>query len=616
MNQQEKHTQLLVQIAEIREMLSHAATQDLVWHCRRIMMQHPREVAKSTGLKSPYRQTQYLLGLLLTTSEPETEAEPLSNSEWQRLYALLEAVAGSYVDAQLPPLEEIESAPEMFRRRYAVALPAFVQHFHTGFLAQPDQILDRARAYLAPFDDELSTVVGVSGTDAVRMAEWIAARVPEQFDEAVRRYGAWKALHDPFRRGEKSLEQTILEMKRLHGKGELPPPEDPLAIRLGDLAAAFSEGAATAFWSLFVSRRGSATFTYFDDPNPADLAPLVAVSNEIALCPTANPLYSAVLLRLSRVLMDGPRRNAFLRRRDAVLEEQAERALGVLFDGEAEFFRSAYESPDAHHEHDLLVFWQRHLLVVEAKASPPATPFRDPERAFVRVQRAFRGDGGIQKAFDQAARLMRGLAKGERVRLYDRKGRLLRTVLADTLDTVHAICVTADDFGVLAVDLSLLLEKDPDLPYPWAVNIHSLESFIQAIRRKGWGPTEFVRYLEQRKGLHGHISNRDELEIAGMFIRHGNLPAPTAHPDAYFLIDPAYSQIFDDVYMERVGGREPDLATRPGPVMTDLRTALLQDMQSPRESVAIGRGKLSGANRNHPCPCGSGKKWKNCCGRA
>lgn len=47
----------------------------------------------------------------------------------------------------------------------------------------------------------------------------------------------------------------------------------------------------------------------------------------------------------------------------------------------------------------------RTVIVVEAKASPPVEPFRDPDRAFVRVRHAFRSDRGIEHAFEQGRRI-------------------------------------------------------------------------------------------------------------------------------------------------------------------------------------------------------------------
>ncbi|MEW5984555.1 MAG: anaerobic sulfatase maturase [Acidobacteriota bacterium] len=50
-----------------------------------------------------------------------------------------------------------------------------------------------------------------------------------------------------------------------------------------------------------------------------------------------------------------------------------------------------------------------------------------------------------------------------------------------------------------------------------------------------------------------------------------------------------------------------------------IRLAELERLGRPREDLmpelaAAGQGKASGATRNDPCPCGSGRKYKKCCG--
>jgi hypothetical protein len=67
---------------------------------------------------------------------------------------------------------------------------------------------------------------------------------------------------------------------------------------------------------------------------------------------------------------------------------------------DAEHYPQCYEQPDSHFEHDHVVIWQRTLFVFESKASPPPEPFRDPNKAYERIRRAFRSGTGIQAAFN------------------------------------------------------------------------------------------------------------------------------------------------------------------------------------------------------------------------
>lgn len=143
--------------------------------------------------------------------------------------------------------------------------------------------------------------------------------------------------------------------------------------------------------------------------------------------------------------------------------------------------------------------------------------------------------------------------------------------MPNEVDNTYGVCITADDFGVLAVDLSLLLEKQPSDEFPWAVNIFDLESFFYALRHKGWGPEEFCSYLDQRSKLHGRTANSDELELAGAFLKHGTLPQPP-NDNTRLVIHPEYSDVFDELYAEQRGGPTASVSAQ-GPMQISDATA-------------------------------------------
>jgi len=166
-------------------------------------------------------------------------------------------------------------------------------------------------------------------------------------------------------------------------------------------------------------------------------------------------------------------------------------------------------------------------LPIEAKAAPPTEPFRDPDKAFVRLRDAFRADKGIQKALVQANRIVRKLKAGDLVPLYDARSRDVGRLLPDPSKLPIAVCVTRDDFGSLATNLALLLEKDTADSYPWAVNIIDLSNLAEAGSYFNWGPAEFRKYLEQRIMLHGKVFSDDDLDYAGYFMMHDGFDSAT-----------------------------------------------------------------------------------------
>jgi len=175
------------------------------------------------------------------------------------------------------------------------------------------------------------------------------------------------------------------------------------------------------------------------------------------------------------------------------------------------------------------------------------------------------------------------------------------------------MCVTRDDFGPLAIDLSLLLKKDKLAPYPWAINIIDLGTLLEAWGYLGWGPEKLCEYLDSRVLLNGRVFASDELEIAGFFIKHGGLSTLLQGTYDRAFIDPTYSSVFDRIYLARHGGEPVEYAPTE-PIVRDLREAVAdlsrdRDGRGPTPVVPRKQG------RNERCACGSGRKYKNCCGK-
>lgn len=131
----------------------------------------------------------------------------------------------------------------------------------------------------------------------------------------------------------------------------------------------------------------------------------------------------------------------------------------------------------------------------------------------------------------------------EIVRLFDDAGDEVGQLVPTTSRFTACACVTRDDFGAIATNLSLLLEKPPGDAYPWAVNIVDLSTLAEAWEYFKWGSQELREYLKQRLSLHGKV----------------------------------------------IGGYELVL------------------VDSNHQASRVGR--------NQRCPCGSGRKYKKCCGQ-
>ena len=379
-------------------------------------------------------------------------------------------------------------------------------------------------------------------------------------------------------------------------------------ITFAELEAKFPS-AAHSYWREFtIARGGGPEVQYPTDPSVFDNRPLIRMDEGTVFCTDANTLFLAVLKRAEETLLCGPLKEKYLRARDKSLEREIVQVARVLLGQNAKIWSGVFESPGSQHEHDVIAVDDHLCIVFEAKASPPRAPLRDPEKAFQRIQDSFRAS--IQKAYEQGNRIVSRLKKGEVVQLYNESGQEIGELMPNESRFIACACVTRDDFGPLATNLSLLLDKMSDDSYPWAVNIIDLSTLAEAWGYFKWGSSELRDYLEQRLNLHGKVFGGYELEYAGCFVEHGSLPG-LRQQDAIVQLSPNYSDVFDRIYRHIYYGAPHVVINHKTPVLTDLR-----------RSLALGQPvfvdtfhPVTKVGRNEPCPCGSGQKYKKCCGR-
>jgi hypothetical protein len=224
----------------------------------------------------------------------------------------------------------------------------------------------------------------------------------------------------------------------------------------------------------------------------------------------------------------------------------------------------------------------------------------------------------VQHAYEQARNVVDAIESSDApVPLYSDSGSEICRIDRRTIDASYVICTTLESFGPLSVDLTELLERRGDGPYPWVVNVYDLEWIADAFEDRQLCGPPFLRFLQERQAGHGRLISDDELNIVGKFIFDGHLPIPK--PAEIMLVND-YADLFDDLYFKKHGIARNSLADAvPGGANIDLRASLASDepvwVNEPRNKnrhPVLGR-KIG---RNERCPCGSGVKYKKCCGAA
>ena len=557
------HKELVAEVAKLKRVTSDLTIEDIINFVAMEQRHFIERKEKHKSLSSPLRQGMYLLAISCHQNEPE-EAKVLDEGKLEQLITILNSIFNKYAFAYFPEQrEQIEGLSEKWHKDRQVAMPAFIGYFSSGFKISTEQIKSWISFYYRGFEERIIEKFGISQNEMLDVGDFFESKIIQNFTEMSDVISKLKAHQAKFNKqvdegndfAIKELKENP-ELKALiekfhHGTNEI------YSVKASELEEQFGIKVKESILEHFTTIRGrSEEITYITDDNPVALKPLCSVDGEKLYFVINNSFYQSIINNVENFLSKGKKANSFLKARDKRLEEKTVEQFRRILPDSSEFYVSAFETDKAHFEHDLVIVHNENLLIVEAKASPPREPLRDPSKAFTRINHHFKGNAGIQKAYNQAHSLEKNLRDNGFVDLYDEKGNHLRHLTSAQLSNVYCICITRDDFGALATDLSLLLDKRSEDSYPWAINITDLEFMLDGFLHLNMGLRDLYEYLDKRKLLHGKVFGTDELEFAGAFLKYGGLDCFVNNEANFIPLDISESNVFDDIYMAKVGGQE------------------------------------------------------------
>jgi hypothetical protein len=179
------YDQLILKTEELRDLLRKSSTESIVGMCAAFSFR--RLVSGKDGQKliSPGRQPNFLLGLMLSTDEPE-RPDQFGKEDWDTAENLLNDIFSTYAWMFWPKPEEVGSLTESWKQAREVAMPAFLHYFNTGLLASVEQVQDRIKRYLCPFDVEIKSLMGISASEALTIANFIMKDLQHALDKVVK----------------------------------------------------------------------------------------------------------------------------------------------------------------------------------------------------------------------------------------------------------------------------------------------------------------------------------------------------------------------------------------------------------------------------------------------
>jgi hypothetical protein len=582
---------------------------------------HAVQVDKSNVPDGFFFKWRYVWALHLSNPFSEAELEDDSKNLFNSIDKLIEEIFNVYMFGAVQEPGRSRGSEEEFLTRLGLALKVR----EPDILGFPEQMRSWALTRLQPFNDSyflptfglrfeeiMTWLDSLIGTSESRLNAWVADLVSIMSDV--------KPLQAEFASGRLDVESARnkgAELKiseRLDSNGRQSERIQVFSVhevRMG-LAPSVVEKLAQHFGI----RPGEVApqYGFPHDENPLEYKTFVTLPGDTLYFLDPANVYRVVAKTFEKdILANDLLRDRYLRNRDRETERLVTENMRKVFPSAAIYPNYYFEKGS--HEKDLFVQEGNTVILIECKNSRVRT-FKGTAVDLLNFQRDFKHS--VQFGYEQAIDVKRRILESEEVTFFDEKGNPYFSVKRSEVENIYILCVTINPRGPFGTDLSYELEKSESEPFPLAVSLFDLDTICKHINK----PEQFIGYLHARERLHGRVHTGDELNYAGYFLQRGNLELA----DHTFIGDD-FSGIFDRRWYKEKGVEveepsNPPVATsmirKGNRVIIEHSTGRKEVLKVPPWMIENATGKppikMKGSERNKRCPCGSGRKLKNCCG--
>jgi hypothetical protein len=577
----------------------------------------------------------YICGLIASRPLPHVKIEPGDSGNLEHVLALTDQLFNEYTTLWItrPSLGGSREVGEV--QRYGAGLTSFLSALHQPKLGSTEQFIQFTLEQFEAFDDRfLIPQKGITTRQCVDVFLAITNRVRAQYEACVEDFaGIMKPAMESWKQfcvGEITLDEARRRAMREPLSGERLNDNASkfmasFTVSKGDFLSDFPQSVLDAFFAIFSFEPGSINkgFRYPTDLNELDVKPLMQLEAERSYVTEVTRVFLALPIALSQMLTSSKHVQSFFKHRDQLAQRKTAELLGKVFPNDTIIEEAYYGyDNDMEFETDLLIPYGRTLLICEVKAKA----LRDPlytEGNIQKIEKDFQVS--IQAAYSQALRTRNYILSQESASFVDKKRRPLAVLRRDELDDYLLMVVTAESFGSLATDLSFLLEKERDDPYPMTISLFDLELLVTRLN----SPDKFLDYASQRRQLHGSVYTNDELDFAGYYLRYGNLDfSAQLKGRGVLVLDGSFARVFDEDWYEAHGFKIEKGSEANGPYFSVIKrhgdeiTLGVEGLPETFETIRLDEetttksiSRRKRPRRNAPCPCGSGKKYKKCCGK-
>lgn len=585
------------------------------------------DLISKTGLDSPDKQLPYLVGLLMSTDyiadnftdshtalkhyekieenniekrieQYKNEEKEIQNyvEEIKELYSMIPKITYKYMNSFFDvPTDTIDN--EWIKKR-EVCLPVFLAYFNMGGMRYAEQLEERIKEWFSPFDDIIKERFGFNINNLLDLYQYTIDNLKIKYKKMKDcmnyvenlRLEALKVAdesnnYDKFM--EKIQEQRDNDETKKISETFNNLINNYYCINKSELVCKFGNNIAESLLKQFALDRKEREYKYYTEENPFSLRPLCMLDDDRYFIIHPKFVLEAIFLSLKRemeVLHKNKIVDFYKVRGDKTEEKVCDLLTDFFGRDNIKVYQSVCEQRGTN-EHDLMIIYKDKILIIEIKSSNIREPMRNPDKGFIKIKDSFKSKEGIGGAYNQAVRLEKYIKSKEEVTLYNKMYTPFKLKYSE-YSKVYKVIITAENFGLLGVNNSLLLDKD-ETGYAWCCNIYDLETLLDSFKYLGKTAEDFIKYIEDRILLHERIFSFDELDIAEVYLNKGKLKDTKANK-LWFMNN--HENLFDKIYFEKQGI----------PYKYNINTTM-------KNKSKVGR--------NDPCPCGSGKKFKKCCGK-
>ncbi len=477
-------------------------------------------------------------------------------------------------------------------KRNLVSMEAFTSYFDMGILRYPEQTIGLIRLLYGSFNTELEELTGLNIEEYLAFYQLVCdsfSKAMDSYKKSIEEINDFIYSLDPNTKDIEKEYQRLLDFGKGQARSDFQNAMDSLnTVKVTAIKETFGEEKGKALIEIFGLYRETRDFAYYNGKNPFEERPLCCIDEGKSLFIVhpqfvLNAIYNYITNTLEKP--QNTFADKYKKLKAETVEKEFLKYLTAIFGEEAEYHTSVCEERGTK-EHDILIEFGNFILVIEVKASKVREPFFNPEKAYKRVRDHFNSDIGIGGAYKQAVILKKFIENEDEVVLYENK--VSKFVIKNVpRKVVLPIVLTLNQFGSIAVNTTLLLEKEEQQPYPWVCNLHDFENIIEILDFLKKKPQDFVEYIIWRMEYHEKILSSDELDVIEGYFLNPEIKKNIKNSTVFF--PPDGPSLIDKIYFEKKG----------------IPYKLPTIKSSPYRHKKIGV--------NAPCPCGSGKKFKKCC---